>query len=183
MNKTKTIRIFLPSMLCAILIYITNMEISYYPLGFGLIIGIVNWDLHKYNPFFGVLLSVLVSYVSYIIAYFSLAVTGEIADSIFTINSDDSKGVLAFIISPFIIAPILVFLLYKFVFNIINTKLTKLVIIFSIVFLVLQACIFYYTDLVSNDSLENEIFTPYLIWQIVMALAIQIILNQKTSEA
>jgi len=173
-------RIIITPILCVLYIYFIIDDLFYYPLSFGLVIGLINWKFHKYKPFLGVFFSVLVSYASFFIAYFSIIITGEVVGSILDINGDESKGVIAFIISPFIIAPMLVFLSYMFVFNIPKTKLTMYVVLFSVIFLVLQSYFFfYYVDSYSIDLSGHKILNPYTIWQIIMALAIQLIINQK----
>lgn len=175
MKKYKLIlSIILPSILCAIVIYITNIPLEYSTLSFGLIIGLVNWEGHKYNPLLGILLSVLASFVSFTIAYFSFAVTG----AIFSFMDGDSGSVFGLAISTNIIAPLLLLLSYTFVFKIPKTRLTTLVIIFSLIMLVSQSYLHYYIDSLSIDFPNYKILKPYTIWQIVMALAIQLLVNQ-----
>jgi hypothetical protein len=177
MNNLKLIiKILMPSILCILLIYITNMQLEYSTLFFGFFIGITNWDLHKYNLCLGILLSVLVSFVSFLIAYFSFAITGNIFN---LIVSGDSGKVLGLNVSTNIIAPLLVFLLYRIVFNISKTRLTTFVIILSLVILVSQNYLYRYLDSLSINVLESKILNSYAIWQIIMALALQLILYQK----
>ena len=152
------------------------MSLEYYPLSFGLVVGIVNWDVHRYRPILGVLLSLFVSYVSFFIAYFSLGIFGNIRDSILEntnfVISDDSMGVLGFVISPFVIAPLLVFFFYRFVFFIPKSKLTLMTIMFTVLLLaIISYSIISYAD--------NSIVKPYILWQLVMAIALQLIINQK----
>ncbi|WP_345273401.1 hypothetical protein [Flaviramulus aquimarinus] len=175
MEKYKLVlRVILPSMLCAILIHITNISLEYSTLSFGLIIGLINWGGHKYKPLLGVLLSVLASFVSFIIAYLSFAVTG----AIFSFMDGDSGSVFGLAISTSIIAPLLLFFSCTFVFKIPKTRLTKLVIIFSLIILVSQSYLHYYIDSLSIDFPNYKILKPYTIWQMVMALALQLLLNQ-----
>lgn len=176
-----TLRILLPSVLCVLVIYMTNMSLDFYPLSFGLIIGLVNWDIHKNKPLLGVFLSILVSYTSYLIAYFSLMIATNVPDTILGF-SVDAANFFTFIVSPFVIAPLLIFFLYQFVFNIPKTKTTLFVILLSIVFLVLQSALFYYyVDALPTEISDNKILNSYTIWQIVMALAIQIIITQRVN--
>ena len=176
-NSKRILKILLPSILCAVVIYITDMSIEYYPLSFGLIIGFVNWNFHKYKPLIGVSLSVLASYISFSIAYFSLGIFGYTRDMILANTdyaiSDDLIGTLAFIISTSVIAPLLVFYLYRFIFTIQKTTFSKVIILISIVLLGLiqyGASVFY------------ETFNSYLLWQVIMALAIQLLINQKINK-
>ncbi len=174
----KYIKLILPAILCVIIIHITKMEIYYYPLSFGIIIGLINWEKHKYNPYIGTLLSIFVSFVSFWIAFFSMSIFGIFRDFIlqnteYTI-SKDLVGELSYIISPFLFAPILVFIIYKFVFNFSKTKFAKYIIIVSIILLVLQSSFFYNNE----EFLKDSIQIPFVIWQVIMALAIQLIINQ-----
>lgn len=178
-NFKPILRILFPSIICFVIIYITNMSIDYYPLSFGLVIGFTNLGLHKYKALLGILLSVIVSYASFFIAYFSFAITGNIFNFIV---SGDLGNILGLNVSTNIIAPLLVFLLYRIVFNIPKTKLTIIVVLSSVVFLVLQSCFFYYMNSTQIDSFMGKILNLYTIWQVIMALALQIIINQKIVE-
>ena len=155
-------------MICFILIRIIKVPFNIYPLSFGLIIGLTNWNMHKYKPFLGVLLSIFVSYLAFFIAYFSFALTG----SIFSFMKGDSGNILGLTISTYIIAPLLVFLLYKTVFKIINSKITFFIITISIFLLIV---LFYLCNLI---GLIDESLDSYTIWQIIMISALQLIINQ-----
>jgi len=172
--KKNIIKIISPSIICALIILLTELPLEYYPISFGLIIGLTNWNLHKYKPYLGVLLSVLASFVSFFIAFYSSFLVENLVDFIFKETDyfvgDESRGTLTFIISPFIIAPILVFLVYSYIFNFPKVKRTTMIILISIVLLVLNACLAFYYG----------IGKPYVFWQVIMALAIQLIVYQKT---
>ncbi|GEM_PF-2797478 len=175
MEKYKLVfKVILPSILCAILIYITNIPLEYSTLSFGLIIGLVNWNLHKYKPLLGTLLSVFVSFVSFTISYLSFVATKAIFDSV----NLDSESVLSTMVSINVIAPLLLLFSYSFVFKIPKTRLTTLVIIFSLIILVSQSYLHYYIDLLSIDFPNYKILKPYILWQMVMALTIQLLVNQ-----
>tara|TARA_R110000868_G_C10826469_1_gene759008 strand:+ start:671 stop:1216 length:546 start_codon:yes stop_codon:yes gene_type:complete len=176
MNKFK---IFLPPTLCIFVLYFIQDYFLYYPLAFGLIIGFANWNSHKYKLFIGIILSVLSSYISFFIGYFSIGFIIEIVDSIYNYISEDAKGRIAFIIAPFIISPLILFLLYTFVFKIPKTRLTAFIIIFAFVLLISQSYFFYYIDSFSINSSNTKILNPYTMWQIIMALAIQLLVSQK----
>jgi len=175
MKKYKLIsNITLPSILCAIVIYITNIPLEYSTLTFGLIIGLANWGFHKYKPIIGVLLSMLVSFVSFLLAYLSFAAT----KAIFNLLNVDSDSVLSTTLSINIIAPLLLFLSYTFVFKIPKTRLTTFIVILSLVLLVFQSYLHYYFDSLSIDFQYYKILKIHTIWQIIMALAIQLLVNQ-----
>jgi len=74
-NCILILKILLPVAICLILIGIIKIPFSYYPLSFGLVIGLANWNSHKYNLLLGVLLSIFVSHIAFYLAYFSFAIT------------------------------------------------------------------------------------------------------------
>ena len=174
-NIFLVLNIIAPSILCILCIYFIIDDLFYYPLSFGLIIGLVNWYHHKYNPFVGVILSLIVSYFTFFLAYFSLLIIGEIFNFL-----SDLGHIIGVIISAFIIAPILVFFAYKFVFDYPKTKLTAYIVLFSIILLVLQAYFFFnHDDLISSSLTKSKVLNPFTIWQIIMALSLQLIITQR----
>jgi len=155
------------------------MSIWYYPLSFGLVIGIINWEAHKYNAYIGVLLSVVVSFISFWLAFFSTGIFSFFCELI-TNNTNiviGEKSMINFtyIIAPSIIAPLLVFLSYGFVFDFSKEKFTKYIILISIVLLILQSSFFYS----NNDFLKDSRLIPFTIWQVIMTLSLQLVLHQK----
>ncbi|KAB1071097.1 hypothetical protein F6U93_01530 [Tamlana haliotis] len=116
-------------------------------------------------------------------AYYSMAAFGYIREFLLINNniimSDDNARELAFIISPFVIAPILVFLAYKLVFNYPKSKITLLIVLFSILLLVLQSCYFFFIAKPIDDA--NLFLNLYTIWQVIMALALQLIFKSNKS--
>jgi hypothetical protein len=74
------------------------------------------------------------------------------------------------IIAVSIIAPLLVFYAYKFLYKIPNSKFSTLMILISI------AIIFYVWHQPEN---YNIILSPYILWQAIMALALQLAIYQK----
>ncbi|MGS2761683.1 hypothetical protein [Sinomicrobium sp. M5D2P9] len=176
-NTAILFKVIVAPILCFLcLIFIIN-DLFYYPLSFGLIIGLVNWDIHKFKPIIGVFLSLLISYITFFMAYYSLVVTQRT----FEFLGEDSGKILAVITSAFIIAPLLVFFAYKFIFHIPKTNFTFLIIISSVVILVLGFLYFmnYLDSLPERRDLNKPILNQYSLWQIIMALAIQLIIYQK----
>lgn len=112
----KYFKIILPAILCVLIIYITKISILYYPLSFGLIIGLVNWKIHKYNPYLGVLLSVMMSLISFWVAFLSMGLFSNLGELI-TDNTNyrlgDGSKIYYLIISVNMIAPLLVLFLYN----------------------------------------------------------------------
>jgi len=167
------LKVLLPAVMCFILIRIIEIPFSFYPLSFGLIIGVVNWSFHKYKPILGVSLSVFVSYIAFFVAYFSFAITGKLLGFI----DRNSGSVLALTISAYVIAPLLVFYGYRFVFDGPKAKITAFIIMLSIIILVLQSYLFYYNEL------NQKSINAFAGWQIIMSLALQLIICQKELKA
>ncbi len=170
----------LPAVLCVFIIYITNLSIEYYPILFGLIIGLVNWGFHKKEPLLGVVFSILASYICFYLTFLSMYFVGSffelIKGNINHLIDNELIAIIAFSISPFVVSPILLFFAYKFIFNFPKKTVTFFIIISAIILLFAYNIYinFYYESL-----LNNRILNPYTIWQVVMALAIQLIIYQK----
>ena len=71
------LKIITPPIFCVIIIVFTKMSIYYYPLSFGFIIGLFNWKKHKHNPYFGTILSLIVSNVSFWLAFLCIGIFSE----------------------------------------------------------------------------------------------------------
>ena len=173
MRNYALLKIILAPRACVLIILSTQFGIEYYPLSFGLVIGFINWNNHKYGLLIGIILSLLASYISFFIAYFSVYLLFEIFKLFL---GQDNGGVVALMVSSFILSPLLVFFLYKFVFNYSLTKIAKYIIFTSILILII---VFNFSDWQYFKFLKNTRLDHYTIWQIVMALAIQLLIHQK----
>ena len=81
--------------------------------------------------------------------------------------------------SVFILAPLLVFIAYKFVLGYKNVKNINYIIITTIFLLVIIHTIHVrYYELTQFKYEFNESLSPYTLWQVIMALAIQLIMYQ-----
>lgn len=173
MKNYTLLKIILAPIICILIIITTQIGIEYYPLSFSLVIGFINCNNHKYGLFIGIVLSLLASYISFIIAFFSVYLFVEV----FTLFLEqDNGGVTALMFSSFILAPLLVFFLYKFVFSYSLTKIGKYIIFTSVFILII---VFYLYDFKNFNFLKKIRLDHYVIWQFVMALAIQLIIYQK----
>jgi len=173
MRNYTLLKIILAPIVCVLIILSSQFGIEYYPLSFGLVIGFINWNNHKYGLLIGIILSLLASYISFFIAYFSVYLLFEVFKLFL---GQDNGGVAALMVSSFILAPLLVFFLYKFVFNYSLTKIAKYIIFTSILILII---VFYFSDWQYFKFLKNTRLDHYTIWQIAMALAIQLLIHQK----
>jgi hypothetical protein len=172
------LKIITPPIFCVIIIVFTKMSIYYYPLSFGFIIGLFNWKKHKHNPYFGTILSLIVSNVSFWLAFLCIGIFSEFREFIMN-NTDliigEDMNIYYLMISVFIIAPILVFFSYKFIFNFPKTKFSLYVMIGCIILLITDFILYSnYLDYINTSGM-----LPYILWQTIMALAIQLIIHQK----
>ena len=167
--------ITIPSLVCFSLFFFPKISLGIYPLIFGFIIGLFNVKtIKKLHPLFIILLSIILSYTVFYISYFSMIPIGFLLNVFFeNVLNDEAIGVLVFFISPYIIAPLIMFYFYKLLFKISTTKLVKTVIIISVFLIVIQWCFFYYLKININS------INSFVGWQIIMSLGIQIITSQK----
>jgi hypothetical protein len=171
------IKIIMPSVICTLFLSIKSIEdIQYSILLFGFVIGVFNRNVHKYEMDLGAFLSILVSCISYglgMLSYFGALYLIDFFNFETMLNKE--IGGVFLLLSSVVIAPLLLFNLYKFVFKIPKTKNTNWIIIISIILLVVLSQFFTFKDSKTDDV--YRIF--FIIWQVIMALALQLILYQK----
>jgi len=180
MKTTDVLRILLPIILFIILGYIPeiislekiiNFEIALYfyqPITFGLIIGLVFWKFFTSNPLINLCLGIGGCLVCYLIGYVGIFLIGDVENRITPL------------VSMFIVAPLLTFLLYGYLFKIPITRFTTTVIILTPVILIVYAYCLHTAPRNINQYLTNhKIFNALQMWQIVMAIAIGLLVNQK----
>ncbi|MCF6278834.1 MAG: hypothetical protein L3J14_00630 [Flavobacteriaceae bacterium] len=180
------IKILLPSVFLLLAFYILTtlnflkeFGLLYLPISFGLIIGISNWKLSKfkinvYKPFLAIFTSILISIISFFLGIFSLGLYSILENLLQTTLGEDSVKFLIIIFSVCLVAPLTFICIYRLIFNIPKTKFSLYVIISNIILLVLCS-MFFWDNIGVNDS--NRML-PYILWQIIMALALQLILYQ-----
>jgi len=182
MKKIKLIiNIILPSIVCVIGLNFIFGELYFYPLLFGVVLGLFNWKLHKKKPITGVLLSIIVSYATFCLAYFGWGGINKLIGLVFEnmghrFYGKESIALKTFVMSFFLIAPLLVFYAFGFVFNITKTKLTKSIVVLSIIILLSYSVFDLY--LTSTNNILPKSFSVFL-WQFIMALGLQLILYQQ----
>ncbi|GAB1308027.1 hypothetical protein KH5_07100 [Urechidicola sp. KH5] len=177
--RIKNLKILLPGIICVLVLFLTNMSIWYYPITFGLVIGLLNFRRHVYQPFIGVLLSLAASLVSFWAAYFCLGVFTSLRKKLYTNNEiivDDLTFYDA-LITPFVITPLLTFFFYRHVFKIGISRSGFFVIIASVLLLILVFSFFWFY--LQEFNFSNKL--PYMIWQLIMATALQILINKKVN--
>lgn len=136
--------------------------------------------MHRYKPIIGITFSIIVSYTIFFITYFSWGSINNFIEFILKSTGNRFYGkesiiLITFVVFFFIIAPLLVFYAYRFVFNIPKTKLTKLIVVLSLI--IIFSYSFFYLYLANSSSIDS--LTNLYIWQSVIALGLQLILYQK----
>src|SRR5690554_4135422 len=171
-------RIILPAILCSllILIFIGGHKEYLVILTFGIFIILFNYGKIKYNFILSFLISILLSYAVF---FLSILISG-IIKYIFFMRGDIDKKVegfilgfdinaLLFLIPVAIISPLLMFYSYEIIFKIEKRSCfnkIKWLAILTLIMLHLLQIIF------KEDYM-------YIYWQVVMALALQLILYQE----
>ncbi|HIC32343.1 MAG TPA: hypothetical protein EYO76_10545 [Flavobacteriaceae bacterium] len=178
-NRNVIFKILLPPLLCILCLSYIN-DSDFYPLEFGLIIAIFNYNHFNFKPYVGVIVSVLVSYVVYLLAALSFVGMWYLNQSMISYNTMN-EGLIAkviTIISVCFIAPLLLFYLYGFIFKISKSKNSKWVIIISIVTLIFLQINDFNKEANFSSIKEYDYFNLSVYWQFVMALAIQLNIYQ-----
>ena len=178
MNKLFLIKVISPAILCCIIILFTKISIEYYPLLLGLLISVFNYgSQNKYNLIVIVLLSLIMSYITFYISYFSFPLIGNILK---TFLSSDKSALIALHVSVSIISPLLVFYGFNLIYKFSKTKKTNYIVLISISCLIINSLTFHY--FLNNNLLK--IFKKiqldnYTIWLLIMVFAIQLIIHQE----
>ncbi len=117
----------------------------------------------------------MAAYIAFFAAYFSFFLLLSLKNVI----GEDKASLISFIIAPNLIAPLLVFIAYRFIYKYEKSKFT-LSIVFLSTSLLLTLSVFIFCFI---DSLESNMhirsINLFLIWQIIMALALQLIIYQE----
>lgn len=173
--STVFLKVLVPAILCVFIVYISGGNLLLYPFVFGLIVGLANRNLHKYDPFFGCLFSILLSYIVFAIGWFGAGFwkyTLEYMMGNILLKNNISILDVGFMITTYIVAPLLIYLVYKVLFKIPMGKFTILIIIVSIVILV-------FVDLLPIEDNKNNLINHFNIWQLIVMLSLQFMINQK----
>ncbi len=171
-------RILLPAVLCSLLVLcLMNGYYEYLViLTFGIAIVLFNYGETKYN----FILSFLVSVIScYVVFFLSIAISGIIGYLIMGGDVDEKiEGLilgidinnLLSLIPIAIISPLLMFYSFQIIFIIEKNRYFNIIKWFSILILPFLGIVF-------RGFFDNSY--SYIYWQVVMALALQVIIYQK----
>ncbi len=172
-------RIILPAILCALLtgIFIDNYGDYWVISIFGIAIILFNYGKTKYNFILSFFISIILSWTVF---FFSIVISTPIQYLIEEFGLD-KKGLgfnitgLRFLISVVIISPLLMFYCYKILFRIENINYSK-----SIKWLSIIALFIVVGLLQMIYKKEDHI---YVVWQFILAFALQLILYQNELKA
>ena len=72
-NYKILLNLFLPAIFSALASGIIK-NFDFFPLFFGLVLGISNWKIYKLNSYIGLIICILISYTTYGLAILSMAI-------------------------------------------------------------------------------------------------------------
>jgi len=175
-NITLFGKVVLPAILCVVLTqYFINTYWEYLViLVFGISIVLFNYSKTKYNFIWSFLIAIILSYIVY---FLSILISGVI--KFILMGGDLDKKIEGFIfgidinvlfilIPSSIISPLLMFYCYRVIFDINKTNYFTLIKWISLVVLI-------FIGFVSNFYEDGYL---YIYWQVIMALALQLIIYQ-----
>lgn len=161
------LKILLPSILLIFIFRLTTgsfifdfLGYSYYPISFGLIIGIVNDWRFKVKTVIRTFYSLCLSLVTFSINFLLTLIVGY----------ELGYYIIVFFVSP-------IFVLYAY-YKFYNVKLTKFIFVYTLTI----SIFLYFTSIYSDTLLDGQdplIFNLYLIWQVTVAITLQLILHKK----
>lgn len=173
-NITLFGKVVLPAILCVVLTqYFINTYWEYLViLVFGISIVLFNYSKTKYNFIWSFLIAIILSYIVY---FLSILISGVI--KFILMGGDLDKKIegfifgidinVLFILIPIsIISPLLMFYCYRVIFDINKTNYFTLIKWISLVVLI-------FIGFVSNFYEDGYL---YIYWQVIMALALQLII-------
>ena len=151
-----------------------------FPLIFTLVIGLININKFKFNFLKSLLLCVFFSYLSFFVGYFGSFFLGKLLGGF-----GDLGNISGIIIYAFIISPILLYYSYSYIFELFKTKFNIYVMTITLTLMfIISFYTFYIMDYISdNNFFDTKLLNPFLLWQVIMALALQLILHQKELKA
>lgn len=173
-------RIIFPSIICWLILYYQVKNLFMFPLIFTLVIGLVNINKFKFNFLKSLLLCLFFSYLSFLVGYFGSFILGKLLGSL-----GDLGNIIAIIISAFIISPMLLYYSYSYIFKIFKTKFNIYVMTITLILMfIISFYTLYVMDYISgNNFFDIKLQNPFFLWQVIMALAFQLILYQKELKA
>ena len=160
----------------------TNFLGYYMPLIFGFIIGLFNskfykWKVYFYRPLQVIITSILISYLSFLFTMYSFPLLAPVLEDLvilLKITNNKNNITLEILINywVFAVAPIVVFFVYKIIFYYPKKMLTVIILLITLL-------IFGMMGYFSYHNFGKISYVIHLLWQPLMALALQLILYQE----
>ncbi|PQJ21565.1 hypothetical protein [Tenacibaculum sp. SG-28] len=169
------LKLIYPAFVCIIFIFTTKVNLEYYPLIFGVTIGLFNVKHNRHPVLLGILLCVIASYMSFFAGYLGFFL---LLGFFKPLLGEEIGAYIFIILCPFIISPIILYYLLKYLFDIGNNKVNNYIMFFSIVTLVIIAVVFFLKAQGIYDYDYNSLFSPYVLWSFIMAFSIQILIKK-----
>lgn len=168
-------KVIFPPIICWLILYYQGKNLFVFPLIFALVIGFVNINKFKFNFLKSLLLFLFFSYVSFFVGYFGSFILAKLLGTL-----GDLGNIIAIIISAFIISPTLLYYSYSYIFKLLKTKFSIYVMAISLILMfIISFFTLYVMDYISdNNFFDTKLLNPFVLWQVIMALALQLILYQ-----
>ena len=173
-NKLKLLLKLFSPIISVLILIATDANFYVYPMVFSLIVALTNLENFKHNPIIGTLLCVAFSYV----AFFVGILGANLFDKLFVgleLQKEFRLGTwinldVVYTISTFILSPMVVFFLFKYIFKFPKTSITFWTQFFAIIILMMNSIV---------PEWVFGLFNVFSFWQIIMILSLQIIMNQR----
>lgn len=173
-NKTRLLLKLFSPIIAVIILIATDANFYVYPIIFSLVISLTNLEHLKPKTIIGISLSIVFSYVSFFIGILGANVFDKVIE-ILSLQKEFKVGIwltvdLVYTLSTFILSPLAVFFLFKFIFEFPKTKITRWTQYIAIMILIMNSVI---------PESAFGLFNVFNFWQIIMILSLQIIMNQR----
>ena len=166
-------KILLPAILCSGVIFLTLTSVGYYPVIFGLVVGVVNWKSHKYNPALAIIYITIASYISFFIGLYLIGPIGEI----FAFLGNDLRAQLGLQISPYVISPCLLFIFLSYIYGLKRDNFFFIIMILSII--ILLTIINLFRGSFNFEFQTTEFYLPFVVWPVIISIGFQMALYRE----
>lgn len=173
-NKTRLLLKLFSPVFAVIILLATDADFYLYPIVFSLAVSLTNLENLKTKIFIGIVLSIIFSYVSFFIGILGANIFDK-ALTVLGLQKEFQLEIgltidLVYTLSTFVLSPLAVFFLFKFIFEFPKTKITVWTKFIAIIVLIMNSMV---------PEAAFGLFNVFNFWQIIMILSLQIILNQR----
>ena len=173
-NVILSLKLFVTPFLSIAILSLIDYDLAFYPLAFSLVLSISNYQKFKYPLALGILLSVLFAYLALLGGWLTHGILYKVIHFL-NIPNDVHIGDwfytdVAFCMAVFLVAPILTYTFYKYLFKNARSRLST-IIFASTIWILFILSLF-------NNNLEREFFNMFNIWQLIIIFGMQLMINQ-----